>query len=43
MTIVVAIAAVIGALVIAVTVWQIRKRGIPEKTRRWDEHWPSGG
>jgi hypothetical protein len=36
------IAAVSGALIIAVTIWQIRKRGIPEDNGRIDENWTSG-
>ena len=42
MSIVVTIAAVVGTFIIAITVWQIAKHGIPDRTRRWDDHWADG-
>lgn len=40
---VVTISADVGALIIAVTVWQIARHGLPDSTDRFDDHWPSGG
>lgn len=37
------IAAVVGGVIIAATIWQLAKRGIPEDNGRIDENWPDGG